>query len=93
VGPLEIWDNLRLIGRHLQRRDHLGQSGKRRDTLGSFLTHNHWLNMELDLQCLFVLHVYSCTHWLRRRTPPLSPRILAHIRGRNWSAKIDDVSL
>ncbi len=47
--------------------------------------------MELDLQILFGLHVHSCTHWLRPRTPP--PRIWAHIRGRYWSAKIDDISL
>ncbi len=25
----------------------------------------HRLNMELDLQSLFGLHVHSCTHWLR----------------------------
>jgi hypothetical protein len=29
--------------------------------------------------------LHSCTHWLR-----LPPRIWAHIRGRYWSAKIDD---
>jgi hypothetical protein len=46
--------------------------------------------MELDLQILFGLHVHSCTHWLRTRNPP--PRIWAQIRGRHWSAKIDDVS-
>jgi hypothetical protein len=28
----------------------------------------HRLNMELDLQSLFGLHVYICTHWLRHRT-------------------------
>jgi hypothetical protein len=49
--------------------------------------------MELDLQSLFGLHVQSCTHWLRpRNAPPPVPRILAHIRGRYWSAKIDDIS-
>ncbi len=41
------------------------------------------LNMELDLESLFGLHVHSCTHWLRPRTPP-APRIWAHIRGRYW---------
>ncbi len=52
------------------------------------------LNMELDIQSLFGLHVYSCTHWLRPcNSPPSSPRIWAHIRGRNWSAKVDDISL
>ncbi len=55
---------------------------------------SHRLNMELDLQSLFGLHVHSCTHWLRPRTPPPStPRSWAHIRGRYWSAKIDDIFL
>ncbi len=31
--------------------------------------------------------MHSCTHWLR---PP--PRIWAHIGGRYWSAKMDDIS-
>jgi hypothetical protein len=35
----------------------------------------HRLNMELDLQSLFGLHVLSCTHWLR---PP--SHILAFIQ-------------
>ncbi len=50
-----------------------------------FLSHDstHRLNMELDLQSFFGLHVYSCTHWLRPRKPP---RIWAQIRGRYWSA-------
>ncbi len=29
----------------------------------------HWLNMELYIQCLFGLHVHSCTHLLRPRNP------------------------
>ncbi len=46
-----------------------------------FIVKNHRLNMELELQSLFGLHVHSCTHWLRpwlrpRIPPPLSPRIL-----------------
>jgi hypothetical protein len=49
--------------------------------------------MELDLQSLFGLHVLSCTHWLRPRNPTPPPRIWAHIQGRYWSAKIDDISL
>jgi hypothetical protein len=49
------------------------------------------MNMELDLQSLFGLQVFSCTHWLRPRNS-LS-LIWAHIRGRYWSAKIDDISL
>jgi hypothetical protein len=47
--------------------------------------------MESDLQSLFGL---LCTHVLIGRdpaTPPL-PRIWAHIGGRYWSAKIDDIS-
>ncbi len=52
----------------------------------------HRLNMELDLQSLFWIHVHSCTHWLRpQQLPP--PRIWAHRRGLYWSAKIDDISL
>ncbi len=46
------------------------------------LCHYHRLNMELDLQSLFWLHVYSCTHWLKPRNSPPSPLIWAHIRGR-----------
>ncbi len=51
--------------------------------------------MELDIQSLFGLYEHSCNHWLRNWDPttPLSARILAHIRGRYWSAKIDDISL
>jgi len=58
---------------------------------------DHRLNMELDLQSLFGLHVTWCaqltqlTHWLRPRNPP--PRLWAHVRGRYWSPKIDDISL
>jgi hypothetical protein len=51
------------------------------------------LNMELGLQSLFGLHVHSCTFWLKPRNPPPPPRIWAHIRGRYWSAKIDDISV
>jgi hypothetical protein len=50
------------------------------------------LNMELDLQSIFGLHVHSCTHWLRPRNSR-PPRIWARIQGRYWSAKIDDISL
>jgi hypothetical protein len=51
----------------------------------------HRLNIELDLQSLFGLHVHSCTHWLKHRNLPPPPFVL--IRGRFWSAKIDDISL
>ncbi len=36
----------------------------------------NWLNMELDLQSLFGLHVHRCTHWLSPRPcnhPPPPP--------------------
>jgi hypothetical protein len=33
----------------------------------------HRLNMELDLQSLFGLHVHSCTRWLRPRNPSPHP--------------------
>jgi hypothetical protein len=46
------------------------------------------LNMELDLQSLFGL-LYSAE---TLATPP-SHSIWVHIRGRHWSAKIDDISL
>ncbi len=48
--------------------------------------------MELDLQSLFGL---LCTAVLIGRAPSTTlplPHIWAHIRGRNWSAKIDDIS-
>ncbi len=48
--------------------------------------------MELDLLSLFVLHVHSCTHWLRPRNLP-PPHLGSYIRGRYWSAKIDVISL
>jgi hypothetical protein len=54
--------------------------------------------MELDLQSLFGIHVHNCTLWQRPRRPappppPDPPPIWAHIRGRYWLAKIDDISL
>jgi hypothetical protein len=42
------------------------------------LTLHHRLNMELDPQSLFGLHVHRCTDWLRPATP-LLPRIWAHL--------------
>ncbi len=50
------------------------------------------LNMELALQSLFGRYIMQCTDGLRPSNPP-SPRIWARIRGRYWSAKIDDISL
>ncbi len=49
------------------------------------------LNIELDLQSLFGIHLHSFTHWLRPHKHP--PSIWAQIRGRYWSANIDDISL
>jgi hypothetical protein len=51
------------------------------------------MELHVDVQSLFGLQVHSCTHWLRLRNFPHPPRIWAHIRGRCWSAKIDDISL
>ncbi len=36
----------------------------------------HKLNMDLDLQSLFGLHVHGCTHWRRPRKPPPPPPYL-----------------
>jgi hypothetical protein len=53
--------------------------------------------VELDLQSLFGLHVMSCEQLYsvaETPQPPSSPpRIWTRIRGRYWSAKIDDISL
>ncbi len=58
---------------------------------------DHRLNMELNRQSLFGLHLHSWTHWLRLRnrnpSPPPSLRIWPHIRSSYWSVKIDDISL
>jgi hypothetical protein len=47
--------------------------------------------MELDLQILFGLLSTAVLIGRDPATPP--PRIWAHMRGRYWSAKIDDISL
>jgi hypothetical protein len=51
--------------------------------------------MELDLQSLFGLLCTAVLIGGDLATPqlPPSPRIWAHIRGRYWSARIDDTSL
>jgi hypothetical protein len=48
------------------------------------------LNMEIDLQSLVGLHVYSLAE-----TPQLPPPLAFGLiyPGRYWSAKIDDISL
>ncbi len=46
-------------------------------------------NMELNFQSLFGLYSLADTPQIY----PSSPRIWAHIRGRYWSDKIDDISL
>ncbi len=53
--------------------------------------------LSINAQCILMKKSHnSCIlmnhHWLRPRNP-LFPRILAHIWGRYWSAKIDDISL
>ncbi len=37
--------------------------------------------------------MHNCIHWLNPRNSPPPPCIWAHIRGRYWSAKIDNISL
>ncbi len=44
------------------------KNSKFADTLAEALYQR--LNMELDLQSLFGLHMHSRTHWLRLRNPP-----------------------
>jgi hypothetical protein len=55
----------------------------------------HRLYVELDLQSLFGLHVLYSLAETPQATTHSSPsrRIWAHIRGRYWSAQIDDISL
>ncbi len=54
-----------------------------------FITKTYRLNIEVDLQSLFGLLCIQLYSWLRPRNSPLPP----HIRGRYWSAKVDDISL
>ncbi len=54
------------------------------------------LNMEVDLQGFFGLHVTGCAQlYSFAETPqfPPSPAFGRVLRGRYWSAKIDDISL
>ncbi len=51
----------------------------------------HRLNMELDLQSLFGLHVHSCTHCLSPRNPP-PPNLGSYTRAL-LVLQIDDISL
>jgi hypothetical protein len=54
----------------------------------------HRLNMELDLQILFGLHVHSWTHWLiPLQLPPLPAFGLIYEGAIGRKAKIDDISL
>jgi hypothetical protein len=57
--------------------------------------HSIWLNMELDLQSLCGHHVCKAVLIGRAETPQGPPPAfgLIYIRGRYWSAKIDDISL
>jgi hypothetical protein len=55
---------------------------------------NHRLNMELDLQSFFGLHVHSCTHWLRTRNPSLPPHLGSYTRALLVSQDtVDDIFL
>jgi hypothetical protein len=57
----------------------------------------HRLTMELDLQSFYMGSMCTAVPVLnvqKAETPkPPHPRIWAHIRGRYWSAKIDNISL
>jgi hypothetical protein len=52
-----------------------------------FMRDIHRLNMELDIQSLFELHVHSCTHWLNPPPPHLGSYTRALL------VKIDNFSL
>jgi hypothetical protein len=62
----------------------------------SMISMPYRLTMEVDLQSLLGsmsrdLHI--CTHWLRARNSSPPPAFGLVLRGRYWSAKIDDISL
>ncbi len=63
----------------------------------NWLGATHRLNMELDLQSFFGLHVTWCEQLYsvsETPHPPSSPpRIWTRLRGLYWSAKIDDFSM
>ncbi len=50
-----------------------------------------WLNMELNLQTLFGLCVYSCTHWLRPRNSPFPLAFRLIYEGAIGQPRIDDI--
>ncbi len=58
---------------------------------------NTGLNIEVDLQSLFGLHVTWCAQLYSLaetpQPPPMPPHLDSVLRGRYWSAKIDDISL
>ncbi len=54
----------------------------------------HNLQYRINNNYFLGAHVYSRTHWLGHcNFPPPLPHIWAHIRGRYWPAKIDNISL
>jgi hypothetical protein len=58
------------------------------------ITSEHWLNMELNLQSLFGLHVHRCTHWLRpSNTPPPLPHLGSCECAIGQPRYVDDISL
>jgi hypothetical protein len=68
--------------------------GTNRKRINLFFNFSSFRTYSLMVFNLFGLHVHSFTHWLRPPPPPPPPhRIWAHIRGRYWSAKINDIFL
>ncbi len=56
--------------RFFRRKRRNRRLGRHRTRIQPVNTLDHRLNMELDLQSLFELHVHSCTHWLRPLNHP-----------------------
>ncbi len=79
-----FYDTVESEGRQMK------QCLKKKDLQSPFTLWDHRLNMEFDLNSLFGL---LCTAVLDVWDPTTPPRILGHIRGRYWSAEIDNIFL
>ncbi len=71
-------------------------SQQKSDPFGDSVALSHRLNMDVDLQNLFGLHVTCCAQLhslaVTPQLPP-PPSFGPVLRGRYWSAKIDDIFL